>query len=693
VTALATSVTGRVVAAADEYGTLNIWKRGANAGSTQQQLSAPITCLAISADERLLVVGLVAVNGLEHPAKVQIWNIAGSDPPRMIKELATAGGVLTCAISPNGKQFAYSENANVVVRDLETPDEQLAMLNSNVQVPRRVAFANGTAPYRVGISTSPDKDNATYDRVFDTETRQLLPAADVADLTWTDSRAAKGDWSVRPEQVENDVAYSLFQGDARRGRLTVRLKDHGAIVSACWLADAQGSPRAVAVGTNGNNNIYVFGLQQEGYCPLLRQFRGHGAPVTSLSASSDGRYLASSSLDGTVAVWKLEDFATEDLLGNHWGISLSTEAGQATLAAVRSDGPLYFRGLRRGDVIRRITVVGEQNGRPQLDVIETPAEIIQALSAAKQDQQIAFEAVRGRTPLKAFQSFPAWHPVASLFVNEDREWAYWTPAGYYDASFAGHQLFGWQVNRGLNLAPDFFLAAQVRQILERPELMSRLLRVGSIDDAFQEARNDGPANESSLLSQTHRLQPAVVVTSPAPGAEVRDGIVTVEATVTVPSGERLVPPKAYANGVVALQRELVQQTNDGGRQVLRYRWQVPLPAEPRVLIQVAAATENEVGGLASVTVDQVARRPLRRLPRMYIVSAGINDYRDGRVPDLTFAVNNAREFARTLKDRSGKLYETRAVSFFDRAVTRSAWNAALQEFAQQLNQDIEPDDL
>ena len=53
--------------------------------------------------------------------------------------------------------------------------------------------------------------------------------------------------------------------------------------------------------------------------------------------------------------------------------------------------------------------------------------------------------------------------LLALFVHPDgKRWILWTPQGYYDASAGAEDLIGWQVNHGLDQAPDFFPVSRFR---------------------------------------------------------------------------------------------------------------------------------------------------------------------------------------------------------------------------------------
>src|SRR5690606_28990205 len=150
------------------------------------------------------------------------------------------------------------------------------------------------------------------------------------------------------------------------------------------------------------------------------------------------------------------------------------------------DGPLNYRGAKVGDVIRRISrSVPDSAKGAEETIIEDPAGILAALAAADGRTMLRFELERQTMGLRPFYLHPAWQPLVSLAVTADQEWAYWTPYGYYDASFNGHKIFGWQFNQGLDRSPEFFLASELREQMERPRILENVLRAGSVEAAMK----------------------------------------------------------------------------------------------------------------------------------------------------------------------------------------------------------------
>ena len=68
--------------------------------------------------------------------------------------------------------------------------------------------------------------------------------------------------------------------------------------------------------------------------------------------------------------------------------------------------------------------------------------------------------------------------VLSLYLHADGStWIAWTPDGSYASSPYGDSFVGWQINRGLDQAPDFFRAVQFERELYRPDLIAASLRI------------------------------------------------------------------------------------------------------------------------------------------------------------------------------------------------------------------------
>ncbi len=80
--------------------------------------------------------------------------------------------------------------------------------------------------------------------------------------------------------------------------------------------------------------------------------------------------------------------------------------------------------------------------------------------------------------------------VVSLFHSSDGEWVMWTPQGYYTGSANGGALVGWHVNRGDGNAAEYVRGQQLRQYLNRPDIVERAIVKVSATEAIQELAPD-----------------------------------------------------------------------------------------------------------------------------------------------------------------------------------------------------------
>jgi WD40 repeat protein len=79
-------------------------------------------------------------------------------------------------------------------------------------------------------------------------------------------------------------------------------------------------------------------------------------------------------------------------------------------------------------------------------------------------------------------------PVLGLFLHIDGEsWAAWTPQGEYASSVHGDNFVGWHLNRGPDVAPDFFRAVQFEREWYRPQALAASLFGNSVATATASA--------------------------------------------------------------------------------------------------------------------------------------------------------------------------------------------------------------
>lgn len=689
VTALAVGAGGRRLASADGAGNVYLWDLAASPVRVLRlpQTGAQVLSLAFDAPGDALILGCAVAPG-GNRAPVEIWDVADAAAPRRRATFAADKPVMACGLAPDGSAAAWTSGADVVVRSMASGNEQ--RLAAGASPPLKVAFPTKAPFYRLGFGKKPaGGGKVAIDHVFDADLLRLDRLNRDEPARWLPEDWLSGGWQVRQEKdAQGTPSLWFYEGATRRGRIPLVEVRDGAYRTVCWIPSRQrgAGPAAAAIGTSAGE-IHVYRLADDATAPLVRRLRGHWAEIASLAVSADLRYLASASLDGTLAVWPLSGLLTDSDLVQRWGADFRRVDGALEAADVRRNGPAYFRGLRNGDRITELRYRVADEDR----VIKAPEEMLAALRQADWRTLMTFHYVRGRTPAQAFQILPAWQQVVSLLAADDGQWAYWTPAGYYDASFEGHKLFGWQINRGLEMLPDFFLAAQFRRQLERPGAMSRLLRAGDLEAAFQAALLESPTNSPDALVNAYRLKPDVQIVSPRDGDAV-GGEIKLRAVVSTNPAERLAAAKAFANGVAAVGQRLVSEALVDGERQYTYEWDLRLPSDRRVLLQVSASTRNEVAGGDQVVVSRQA--PVRPpQPRLFLVSVGVDSYRDAQIPRLSTAVKATEDLLAVLEDRAAPLYRLDSAALLEDRATRPSWRALTSDVAARLAQQPSPDDV
>jgi hypothetical protein len=308
--------------------------------------------------------------------------------------------------------------------------------------------------------------------------------------------------------------------------------------------------------------------------------------------------------------------------------------------------------------------------------------------------QVVFHTSRNGNPRPVFQLVPAWQPLATLFVDANREWAFWTPEGYYDASANGHTLFGWQVNRGLRQLPDFYRADQYVKTLERPDVMQQLLPAGNLEDALRQAAVQPKVETHEVLPEHIAATPRVEILSPRAGELIREGLAKVTARIAVPAPRALVRTRLFANGVVAREPRLVrEQAVEGGTELV-YEWTVPLPSDPQNLIQLVAGTDAPTAALENVLVERPDPAQAERPPRLTVVAVGVNRYQDPQIQALDYSLADAQAVLQTFQQHQDGLYTVpQSVLLANEQVTRERWLQTLQELKDKLTDGVQPDDL
>lgn len=730
VVSLAATDDGTAIASADGDGRTRIWRFATapgKAGFTNQRVDdlprpdlghQPLELDWDNSGRKLAIAfssNTLAAAASGRRGGVELWGANPDGPPTRTGEITLASPVIAMALAPAGDRLIFANGSQLRAHTIDAQGEIVNEPTQTLATParpiREVAFvdqgatnqppdANSAQGYRLAIGYG-----AGWEYDFDLARVELRPQGviDAAKLT-KPQQESRPKWSVRGETTAAGLRYRLFLGDEPRARLPLDPQTHGIPTAIAVIEEQidQGalpkrSPRsAIAIGSNNRSNIFVYQppTERSDQPPkLLRQFRVHSGAVNSLSVSPDAKYLASGSDDATAAIWPLDDLWDLDPIRSLWGLDLESTPTGLEAAEVREDGPLFFRGVREGDVLVSIRWPDPLDPSKIREANE-PKAISDALASMPFDSLVVFRWSRRGEPIAEFQSFPAWQPLAQLLVDREREWAMWTPAGLYDASVNGHRRFGWQINRGLQQLPDFYRADQLRQRLEKPEVLRRLLSRGSLASALLAADGNLAPDGEFAITQPIRETPKIQWVGPDPTEEAVGDKVEIEATITLPIGSPQPLIKVFADGIAASRETLVDSVSTDEKRTERYRWTVPLISSRQNQIEILAATGSGGWDRLTRTINhRVDAAAPRRKPRLHMIAVGVSDYGDPQIQKLDFAARGASELFSLVSRASASLYRFQGTRLLDRDAIRPMWSIQAEDTANALARDTTPDDL
>ncbi len=268
----------------------------------------------------------------------------------------------------------------------------------------------------------------------------------------------------------------------------------------------------------------------------------------------------------------------------------------------------------------------------------------------------------GQTAVAAFSDGTVcWYRMSdgrkllTLFTHPDnRRWALWTDAGYYDCAMGAEDLIGWHLNQGKDRAANFYPVSQFRNSFYRPEVISAALGF-DIDKTAQTAASGLPQTETPKPPEAEKpvtiaeaLPPDVSIISPRPESEITAQKVTIEYNVRLPGNEKLQSVKVLVDGRPV---QLLTTANPGKNEVT-----VEVPSRD---CEVSLIAKNTFGPSVpvSVSLKWKGKTDLEMLfkPKLYVLAIGVSEYNNKDLR-LNFAAKDATDFANAMKPQKGGLY-------------------------------------
>lgn len=229
------------------------------------------------------------------------------------------------------------------------------------------------------------------------------------------------------------------------------------------------------------------------------------------------------------------------------------------------------------------------------------------------------------------------------------DWMAWTPDGYYTSSVNGDNYIGWHLNRGRDLAPDFYRAVQFDRILYRPDVVADTFRLALASDPSSTPPSLAAA--TFRIDQLRSIAPPRIKLLPPALQGLAEG--RPRARLQVEGEKNALAIKDYAvfvNGIpVTPSRE---RTLSGGETERFSRTvEIDLPARAND-IRVEAFNGVSMGTAETYIGLPGNVRPSTVEGNLYVLAIGVNAFPN--LPanlNLAFAAQDAEGMAATLERR------------------------------------------
>jgi len=235
-----------------------------------------------------------------------------------------------------------------------------------------------------------------------------------------------------------------------------------------------------------------------------------------------------------------------------------------------------------------------------------------------------------------------------------RDWIAWVPDGYYMSSVYGDNYVGWHLNRGKDLAPDFYRAVQFDRILYRPDVVTSSFRaaLGPVRSSLETTTQ----NADFRITKLREIAPPRLLLKAVSLPEEKDGHFRMSFELM---GEKntlgIQEYSIFVNHIPvtpANERTLTGDETDYFRRVFH----LELPARDN---EIRVEAFNGVSmGVAQIYVNISGDvRPTPVKGNLYMLAVGVNKF--PALPKrnyLEYAAQDAEELGREWKIRSAENY-------------------------------------
>ncbi len=660
---------------------------------------------------------------------VRLWDVASG---RIVRTFSghLPKGVWAVAFAPNGRRVLSTDGMVPRLWDVATGHE-LRTFTGHTHVVHAVAFSPDG---RMVLSGSTDKTLRLWDAETGREVRTLEGRV-------KDVHAM----AISPDGLSvlsGGYDRTLRLWDTGTGRLVRTFIGHtGVVHSAAFSPDGRwvlsggfdqlirlwdvatghevrtftgyvGEVRSVAFSPNGEwalsaGHDQIIRLWEVSTGRLVRTFTGHTDPVSSVAFSPDGRWVLSGGLDTTIRLW---DVVTGRSV---WTARGPADARHATHSVAFSpDGRWVLGGL--GSTVRLWDVatgrdVRTYSGVESLDQIQSAIfspdgqwVLVGTLFATAKVWEVAtgrhvrtFSGHTGIVWAVAFSqdsqlvvsggqdgSARIWrmadgNELMKLAGFADGEWVSITPKGYYTASELGATHLNVRIGNQLYSMDNFF------EQFYRPDVVAKVLQTHEPDVTVLATFGDSMRVN---LSQAVKQPPLVKIVSPTAGESFdRDDLeVSVQAS---DQGGGVNEIRLFQNGKIvgAEARDLSVTAKGAVKDGLTKTYHVRLVDGANVFRAIAFSHDRIESNSDELTIQlKTPGKP----PTFHLFLVGINEYKNS-VLNLNYALPDAQGMMKFFTGAPASFFkEVKRYELYDKAATKAAILAKLQELKQSAPQDV-----
>jgi WD40 repeat protein len=635
-----------------------------------------VTQLAFSPDGKMLAVGLWGLNGVRLFSSDSAWRSSRETGGDNRYEGAVSGA----KFSVDGTRLA-SASTDGLIRIYDVTQRSLKLLvntrPTQGRQPFGLAWSVDDKLLAVGFSDAPSV------AVLKAETLQLAYLPGVTDITsggltsiaWTrDGREllAAGTWR-RTDHLnglrrwrERGAGSATDESIASNSIVGIQALPDGRVVYASaepswgWLESTPNGYTNHPFGSalvdfrNGRN---TFRLSRDGGAVAF-SLRGAGS-----SAGAIGFDAVQLQWTSPLPQWKPPSAGKAPLVINDWFESSAPTMNQRRITLNESEmsmtgavapGNVGF-ALGTSQYIRYYNANGNELWRTaapgtswQVNITENGRWVVAAFS----DGTLRWYAAKDGSEQLILYAHP-----------DGRRWILWSPSGYFAAGPGSEDLIGWHLNRGKDLAADFFSASRFRTDFYRPDVIARVIESADIQQSVRladAAADRKPRQETAAVA----LPPVVEIIAPIGDVSTSKTDVVFRLAIRTPNDAPILALRVRVNGLLQPEVRVPKMTAASGATDREVTVKVPAANSE---VQIFAENRNGTSSPAVVPVKWSGAKPsepspiaaakpdLLLAPKLYVLAVGMSKYKNTSY-NLDFAAKDAGDFSKALSLQKGSLY-------------------------------------